>query len=119
MPGTYQESPSRNLAPRIFAVLALLVVGIVAIAIVAGSLGGSSSQTAPSTATTAPQKPSVKPYYVVRPGDSLSVIAARLGVSQARLERLNAGRLDPQNLQPQNCVDVKPNGCRQLSAKGG
>jgi LysM repeat protein len=122
VPGTYQEQPSRHLAARVFAVVALIAAGIVVVALIASSLGGSgssSSTTAPRTATNqAANRPD--PYYVVQPGDSLSSIAAKEGVSQARLERLNANHLpDPQSLQPQNCVDIIPNGCRQLAAKSG
>jgi hypothetical protein len=119
VPGTYQENPSRNLAPRLFAVLALVAAGIVVIALVTGSLGGSSSTSSSGGPTTATHHASgPDPYYVVGPGDSLSSIAANEGVSEARLERLNPN-LDPQNLQPLNCVDIVPHGCRKLAAKGG
>jgi LysM repeat protein len=121
VPGTYQEHPSRNLAPRVFAVLALIVVGVVVVALIASSLGGSSSNSSSTSQTTSSRQASAPdPYYVVQPGDSLSSIAAKEGVSQERLERLNAGRLpDPQQLQPQNCIDIVPHGCRKLAAKSG
>ena len=119
MPGTYQEHPSRNLAPRVFALFALIAVGIVVIAVVASSLGGSSSSSPRSTSShQATHSGGRDPYFVVGAGDSLSSIAAQEGVSETRLERLNPN-LDPQNLQPQNCVDIIPHGCRQLAAKSG
>ncbi len=120
MPGTFQEHPSRNVAPRVFAVLALVIAGIIVVALVAGSLGGSSSSSSPAEPTTAthPANHGPAPYFVVGPGDSLSSIAAQEGVSEAQLERLNPN-LDPQNLQPQNCVDIVPNGCRKLAANSG
>jgi LysM repeat protein len=121
VPGTYQEHPSRQLAARVFAVVALIAAGIVVVALVASSLGGSgSSSTTAGSGTATKEAARPDPYYVVRPGDTLSSIAAKEGVSQARLERLNADRLpDPQNLQPQNCVDIVPDGCRKLAAKSG
>jgi LysM repeat protein len=122
VPGTYQEHPSRQLAARVFAVVALIAAGIVVVALVASSLGGSGSSSTTPGSGTAPSQAANRPdpYYVVRPGDTLSSIAAKEGVSQSRLERLNADRLpDPQNLQPQNCVDIVPQGCRKLAAKSG
>src|SRR5437763_16725541 len=117
VPGTYQENASRNIAARVFAVLALVVAGIIVIALVTGSLGGSSSGSATATKTEI-AKHAPDPYFVVGPGDSFSSIAAKEGVSEARLERLNPN-LDPQNLQPQNCLDIVPHGCRKLAAKSG
>jgi LysM repeat protein len=120
VPGSFQENPSRNIAPRVFAVLALVAAGIVVVALVAGSLGGSGSSSSSTGSTTTTQQASggPDPYAVVGPGDSLSSIAAQEGVSEARLERLNPN-LDPQQLQPQNCVDIVPHGCRKLVAKSG
>jgi LysM domain len=115
---TYQENPSRNLAARVFAVVALLAAGIVVVALVAGSLGGSGSTSGSSQTSASQAASSPDPYFVVGPGDSLSSIAAQEGVSETRLERLNPN-LDPQNLQPQNCVDIVPHGCRRLAAKNG
>ena len=113
---TYQENPSRNVAARVFAVLALVAAGVLVVALVTGTLSGSSSSSSQTSATQAAKSPD--PYFVVGPGDSLSSIAAKEGVSEARLERLNPN-LDPQNLQPQNCVDIIPHGCRKLAAKSG
>jgi LysM repeat protein len=118
VPGTYQENPSRNQAPRVFAVLALVAAGIVVIALVTGSLGGSSSSTTSATTSTHQASKGPDPYFVVGPGDSFSSIAAQEGVSEERLKRLNPN-LDPQTLQPQNCVDIVRNGCRKLAAKSG
>ena len=115
---TYPEKPPSKLAPRVFAVLALIIVGIVAAAVIVGGLHGSSSTTT-STATTTPASAGPKhPYYVVKAGDSFLGIANTEGISEARLKKLNPN-LDPLNLQPQNCVDLIPHGCRKLAAQSG
>jgi LysM repeat protein len=118
VPSTYPEKPSPNLAPRVFAVLALIVVGVVAAALIAGGLNGSSSSSSTTTTTTKTASAPKHPYYVVQAGDSFSSIAQKEGVSEALLKRLNPN-LDPFSLQPQNCVDLVPHGCRKLAAKNG
>jgi hypothetical protein len=118
VPSTYPEKPSPNLAPRVFAVLALILTGAAAAVLVAGGLHSSSSSS-PSSASTAESASGPKhPYYVVQAGDSFSSIAQKEGVSEGLLKRLNPN-LDPLGLQPQNCVDLIPHGCRKLAAKNG
>ena len=118
VPTTYPEKPSPNLAPRVFAVLALILVGVVAAALIAGGLGGSSGSTTTSASTTQTSSGPKHPYYVVQAGDSFSIIAQKEGVSEALLKRLNPN-LDPFSLQPQNCVDLVPHGCRKLASQSG
>jgi hypothetical protein len=114
---SYPEKPGRNVAPRVFAVLALIIVGVVVAALIAGSSGSSSSSpTVQSTATHASSGPK-NPYYVVKAGDNFSTIAAAEGVSLEQIKKLNPN-LDPQGLHADNCVDLVPDGCRQL-ANGG
>ena len=110
------RSPSRWLAP-----LSLVVVVIAVIAIVAGGSGGSSSNgaatpTRPANTGKPAQKKAggtSKPAaaksrsYTVQAGDTLSGIAARTGVSLARIEQLNPG-LDSQALQTGQKVDLGP-----------
>jgi LysM repeat protein len=118
VPSTYPEKPSPNLAPRVFAVLALILTGVAAAALIAGGLHSSSgSSTASTTATQTTSGPK-HPYYVVQAGDSFSSIAQKEGVSESRIEKLNPN-LDPSGLQPQNCVDLVPHGCRKLAAQSG
>jgi len=114
---SYPEKPGRNLAPRVFAVLALIIVGVVIVALVAGSLkSSSSSSTTSSTATHASSGPK-DPYYVVKAGDNFSTIAAAEGIGLEQIKKLNP-QLDPQGLHADNCVDLVPDGCKQL-ANGG
>jgi LysM repeat protein len=58
-----------------------------------------SSQSATATrASRARRRFARQKFYVVQPGDSLSSIAAKTGISVATLEALN-GNLDPNSLQ--------------------
>ena len=113
VPTTYPEKPSPNLAPRVFAVLALILVGVVAAALIAGGLGGSSGSTTTSASTTQTASGPKHPYYVVQAGDSFSTIAAKEGVDLARIERVNPSH--PNSIQPGNCVDLIRHGCRELA----
>jgi LysM repeat protein len=115
---THPEKPPSKLAPRVFAVLALVIVGVIAGALIAGGLGGSSSESTSPTPTTHASAGPKHPYYVVKAGDSFLGIAHAEGVSEARLKQLNPN-LDPLNLQPLNCVDLVPHGCRKLAAQNG
>jgi LysM repeat protein len=114
---TYPEKPSRNLVPRVFAVLAIIIVGVVVYAVVSQGLKDSSSDTGTTTTQTQAQTGPKNDYYVVKAGDSFTSIAQSQGISQEAIKKLNPN-LDPQQLQPENCVDLVPNGCKQL-ANGG
>ena len=114
---TYPEKPSRNVAPRVLAVLALIVVGVVVVALVSSAVKSSNSGTDTSKTATQAQTGPKDDYYVVKAGDNFSSIASAEGVSPELIKKLNPN-LDPQQLQPENCVDLVPNGCRQL-ANGG
>jgi LysM repeat protein len=113
---TYPEKPSRNVAPRVFAVLALIIVGVVVAALVSSAVKDSGGSSTSQTQTHAQSGPK-DDYYVVKTGDSFASIAAAEGISQEQIKKLNPN-LDPQQLQPQNCVDLVPNGCKQLASGG-
>ena len=118
VPSTYPEKPSPNLAPRVFAVLALILTGVAAAALIAGGLHSSGDSSTSSNAATQTASGPKHPYYVVQAGDSFSSIAQKEGVSPGRIEKLNPN-LDPSGLQPENCVDLVPHGCRKLAAQSG
>jgi LysM repeat protein len=115
---TYPQKPSSNLVPRVFAILSLVVAAIVVGVVIASGVGGSGSSGTERASTTQAAAGPKDPYYVVKAGDSFVSIANAEGVSEATIRRLNPN-LDPQTLQPQNCVDLIPHGCRQLAAKSG
>jgi LysM repeat protein len=107
-----------NGAARMVAALSLVAVAIVVIAVVAGSVGSSdsSSSGATTTSSSAGSKPAHN-FYVVRPGESLSVIAAKTGVELGRLIELNPN-LDPQAIPASACVNLAPEGCKELASGG-
>jgi LysM repeat protein len=58
-----------------------------------------SPRTTQSQSTPATPHPKVAKFYVVRPNDTLSKIAARTGVSLATIEQLNPS-INPNSLHP-------------------
>jgi len=85
---------------RVVAAAALAVAFVVAVAVIAGALGGDShhrgSHMRASGQASAKRK-KAPATYVVRSGDTLTAIAHRTGVPVARIEALNP-RVDPQIL---------------------
>jgi LysM repeat protein len=113
---TYPEKPSRNVTSRVFAVLALIIVGVVVAALISTAVKDSKSSPTHATTTQASTGPK-HDYYVVKAGDSFAGIAAAEGIDPERLKQLNPS-LDPLQLQPENCIDLVADGCKQL-ANGG
>lgn len=91
------ETPQQSSNARLAAILALIAVLIVLMVVVVTSLGGGDGGSGKSPAhkgrrsqsTAKVQKQSVRKIYVVKPGDSLSVIADKVGISVEQLQRLN------------------------------
>ena len=96
--------------------LALAAAAIVVAIVVAGSVGGSENDQAEHRGAAPHEQPAQK-YYVVQPGDTFAGIAHKEGVSVSRLEQLNPN-LDTQLLPEKGCVDLVPDGCKEL-ANGG
>jgi LysM repeat protein len=92
------RNPARLLAP-----LALLIAVIGVVVVIQASRSSTddaSSATRPTTTTqhqSAPVRPRVR-VYVVKPGDTLSAIADKTGVSLETIQRLNPD-VAPQALQ--------------------
>ena len=76
--------------------------------VIGGSVGGSETRRRTTHAARLRSKNQPK-YYVVQPGDTFGGIAAKEGVSVARLEELNPN-LDTQLLPEKGCVDLVPEG---------
>ena len=85
--------PSRYLAPIVLAVAAAAVIAVV---VSAPDHSGRQAGTAVARHATARRPP---PYWIVRPSDTFMEIAARTGVSVARLQALNPD-VDPLSLVP-------------------
>lgn len=106
-------------------VVLVVVAGALAL-VISGSLKGSDEkpgqtqkQTTTSGCSDAAQAALKQGYYVVTAADieGLSGIADKTCTSVDKLTALNPN-LDPQALQANNCVDLKPDGCRALSQGG-
>jgi LysM repeat protein len=105
---THPEKPFR--VADVLAILALVLAAIAIVTLVVINVGGSSGSKGAASSDNPKNR-----YYVVRAGDSFTTIAAKENVDQDRIERLNPS-LDPLALQPENCVDLIPHGCRKLAA---
>jgi LysM repeat protein len=95
-------SPERSAIARILAVGALAAACVLLLVVVSSSL--SSSEDGGNSANPAAERPErdkdgaeTPKKYVVEPGDSLSGIAEKYGISVKRIERLNPD-LDPNTL---------------------
>ena len=115
-PQATETRPSRDPVARGIAVLALLVGAIVVVIVIAGSTGSSEEGSGQGRGTGGGRAQS-ESYCVVRPGDTFAAIAAEAGVPEMRLAELNPN-LDQFSIQPQNCINLIPEGCRKLAGGG-
>lgn len=100
----------RNTA-RLAAPLALLAAAV-AIAVVVQASGSDSPSDSPSLTRTAVTQPvrrarAAPRIYVVKPGDTLTVIAAKAKVSLETIQRLNP-QVDPNALQTGQRLKLSP-----------
>jgi hypothetical protein len=106
--------PSRDPTARILAVIALVVGAIVVVVVIASSTGGSESGSDESQGGQGAERAQRESYCVVAAGDTFAAIAAMAGIPETRLAELNPN-LDQFSIQPQNCVNLKPDGCKKLA----
>lgn len=123
MPAARDDRRPANWTARILAPIFLVIVTAAIILVVSGSLSsddgddGSSKSQAQTTETgcSPDADQAVKDgYYVVKEGDNFTSISDKTCVSVQRLQELNPN-LDSFGLQPQNCVDLVPDGCKALA----
>ena len=108
------ETPQQSSNARLAAILALIAVFIVLMVVVVSSLGGGDGGSGKSPAhrgrgsqsTATAQKQSTRKIYVVKPGDTLSVIADKVGISVEQLQRLNP-HVDQFSLQSGDRVKLR------------
>lgn len=108
---------ARILAPL---ALALTVAGVVIV--VSGSFDGSDDEKkdrGARSASTAGCQPDAENavedgYFVIEPGEDLSIVADRTCIPIEELIELNPN-LDPQAIQPASCVDLRTDGCKALA----
>jgi hypothetical protein len=101
------RNPARLVAP-----LALLAAAVAVVVVVAASRPGSTDSAAPlpRPAVTQPARrarPARPRVYVVKAGDTLTVIADKTGVSIEEIERLNPD-VDPNALQTGERLELSP-----------
>jgi LysM repeat protein len=113
------RNPARYLAPIALVVFALALLIVVSTSGGGDDGGGSSSTpastgkrnttggTRSSTTTTSTTPTHVPHFYVIKPGDNLSIIADKTGVPVARIEELNPD-VDPQALVTGQRLKLRP-----------
>jgi hypothetical protein len=117
-PQATQTRPSPDPIARIVAVLALVVAAIVVIVVVAtGSTGGRQNASEQGKGGPGKSRAQREGYCVVRPGDTFAAIAVQARVPETRLAELNPN-LDEFSIQPENCVNLIPEGCKKLASGG-
>lgn len=90
-------APRISWAARILGPLALIAALVAFVLIVNGSTGDSGSSGGTEQKTERENQGEIPKTYVVEPGDSLTSIADKFGISIERIERLNPD-LDAQTL---------------------
>jgi hypothetical protein len=116
-PQTTQTRPSPDPLARILAVVALLVGAIVIVVVIAGSTGSSEEGARQGGGGPGAGRAQRESYCVVRAGDTFAAIAAQVHVPETRLAELNPN-LDQFSIQPQNCINLIPEGCKKLAGGG-
>ena len=125
-----ERKPERGPASwtaRVVAPVVLIVAAVAIIMIVNASVGGGSDDEegageGQATTTTAdgcqPEAPDAVEagYFVIEPGDDLSIVADRTCIAIDQITELNPN-LDPQLIQPGNCVDLRIDGCKALAGE--
>jgi LysM repeat protein len=92
-------NPAQSSNARIAAIGALAIAVVVLLVVIVSSLGGggdsgnSGSSVSKAAGTTTSSKPaeSGRKVYVVKPGDTFSQIAGKVGISVDKLQSLNPG----------------------------
>ena len=88
---------------------------IVVVVVIAASTGGSGGLRAGRGAGAS--RAQRESYCVVRAGDTFAAIAVEARVPETRLAELNPN-LDQFSIQPENCVNLVPKGCKELAGGG-
>ena len=124
MPTRSDDRKPTSWTARVLAPVVLVAVAAAIILVISGSLsddgddGESTGQSVETTGTGCEPDAdqAVKDgYYVVKEGDNFTTIAAKTCISVQRLQELNPN-LDSFGIQPQNCVDLVPDGCKALAS---
>jgi hypothetical protein len=119
-----EDGRPSNWTARILAPLALLIVAGTVLVLVTGNLDGDDGRRGDredrdQSASTEGCQPDAESalengYFVIEPGEDLSVVADRTCIPIDELIELNPN-LDPQLIQVGSCVDLVPDGCKALA----
>jgi LysM repeat protein len=115
-PQPTQTRRSPDPIARMLAVVALAVAAVVVVVVIASSTGGSDGSGEGQGGSGAGRAQHGS-YCVVAAGDTFAAIAAKAGVPETTLAQLNPN-LDQFSIQPQNCVNLIPQGCKELAGGG-
>jgi LysM domain len=111
------QRPGPDPTARILAVIALILGAIVVVIVIASSTGGSGTGSEESQGGQGADRAQRESYCVVAAGDTFAAIAELAGIPETRLAKLNPN-LDQFSIQPQNCMNLKPDGCKKLAGGG-
>ena len=103
------ETPEKSSNARVAAIVALVAVFVVVAIVVASAGGGGGSGNSQAQNGGSPgkaQKQSHRKVYVVKPGDTFSGIAQKVGISVDKLQRLNP-HIDQFTLQSGDRVKLR------------
>jgi hypothetical protein len=120
------DRPPASWTARILAPVLLVVVAAAIILIIGATVGGEEGEDDGKrgdrervTTTSDGCEPDAQEavengYFVIEPGDDLSIVADRTCITIDEITELNP-ELDPQLIQPGNCVDLRVDGCKALA----
>ena len=121
-----QDGRPSNWTARILAPLALLIVAGAVLLLITGNLDGDDGERRDrgerdQTASTEGCQPDAESavengYFVIEPGEDLSIVADRTCIPIDELIELNPN-LDPQLIQVGSCVDLVADCCNALAAE--
>src|SRR5436190_3058359 len=123
MPFRSDDRKPSSWTARVLAPVFLVGVAAAIVLVISGTLSKDNSDDGSDQASTQTAQTGCSPdadqavkdgFYVVKEGDNFTTIAAKTCISVQRLQELNPN-LDSFGLQPQNCVDLVPDGCKKLA----
>jgi LysM repeat protein len=103
------ETPEKSSNARVAAILALVAVFVVVLIVIASAGGGGGSGSSQAKGNGGPaksHKDSHRKVYVVKPGDTFSEIAQKVGISVEKLQQLNP-HIDQFTLQSGDRVKLR------------
>ena len=123
MPAWSDDRKPTSWTARVLAPVFLVAAAAAIVLVIGGTLSGDSGSDESTRSSAETTEAGCSPdadqavkdgFYVVKEGDNFTTIAAKTCISVQRLQELNPN-LDSFGLQPQNCVDLAPDGCKALA----